>query len=470
METENIENLDIETKMFDNNKILEINGEKPDLYLFFKDSLNINKLNKIKYFQNEKEILQIKKTIDTLLKEKKFTAKYDEKSQILTLTFKPTTNENDDFQITLKENKNQIIDNMFTQINDLVNSITLKQSESSQSISLNENIPSISSSRLKENVKIKILNKEYLQEKENITFLTFFPSGITITGSWDGKLKIYKTFDIKKKFSEYKAHNSCIMYISIKDDNEFASCSDIEIKIFNIKKDGNEFIIENKLYIENAHNDVINKILYSENNILFSCSMDNCIKLWNLNNKDENLKIINENDNIFCFDYLNKENILISSGVYGTNIYDITINNNPFSTISTIKLKFEKVICLSRFGITILDDGKIIVCGNYINIISINDEKVIYTKKLKFTIWDCYFVKGEKLLFFMGSSNIIVILSENDQLENEYEVLMKIDKFEKKNLFRMINIGKNYYLIFNTCDDLFKFDYLVDYENSDMII
>ena len=34
----------------------------------------------------------------------------------------------------------------------------------------------------------------------------------------------------------------------------------------------------------------------------------------------------------------------------------------------------------------------------------------------------------------------------------------------------MINIGKNYYLIFNTCDDLFKFDYLVDYENSDMII
>ena len=41
------------------------------------------------------------------------------------------------------------------------------------------------------------------------------------------------------------------MYISIKDDNEFASCSDIEIKIFNIKKEENEFIIENKLFIEN---------------------------------------------------------------------------------------------------------------------------------------------------------------------------------------------------------------------------
>ena len=469
METENIENLDIETKMFDNNKILEINGEKPDLYLFFKDSLNINKLNNIKYFQNEKDILQIKKTIDTLLKEKKFIAKYDEKSQILTLTFKPTTNENDDFQITLKENKNQIIDNMFTQINDLVNSITLKQSESSQSISLNENIPSISSSRLKENVKIKILNKEYLQEKENITFLTFFPSGITITGSWDGKLKIYKTFDIKKKFSEYKAHNSCIMYISIKDDNEFASCSDIEIKIFNIKKDGNEFIIENKLYIENAHNDVINKILYSENNILFSCSMDNCIKLWNLNNKDENIKIINENDNIFCFDFLNKENILISSGVYGTNIYDITINNNPFSITSNIKLTYENVICLSRFGITNMNDGKIIVCGNYINIISINKKEILFRKKLEFTIWDSYFVKEDKELFFIGSSNIIVIISENDQSENnKYEVLMKIDEFKNKNYFRMINFGRNCYLIFSTCDDLFKFDYEDD-ENSMMM-
>ena len=469
METENIENLDIETKMFDNNKILEINGEKPDLYLFFKDSLNINKLNNIKYFQNEKDILQIKKTIDTLLKEKKFTAKYDEKSQILTLTFKPTTNENDDFQITLKENKNQIIDNMFTQINDLVNSITLKQSESSQSISLNENIPSISSSRLKENVKIKILNKEYLQEKENITFLTFFPSGITITGSWDGKLKIYKTFDIKKKFSEYKAHNSCIMYISIKDDNEFASCSDIEIKIFNIKKEENEFIIENKLFIENAHNDVINKILYSENNILFSCSMDNYIKIWNLNNKDENIKIINENDNIFCFDFLNKENILISSGVYGTNIYDITINNNPFSITSNIKLTYENVICLSRFGITNMNDGKIIVCGNYINIISINKKEILFRKKLEFTIWDSYFVKEDKELFFIGSSNIIVIISENDQSENnKYEVLMKIDEFKNKNYFRMINFGRNCYLIFSTCDDLFKFDYEDD-ENSMMM-
>jgi hypothetical protein len=72
---------------------------------------------------------------------------------------------------------------------------------------------------------------------------------------------------------------------------------------------------------------------------------------------------------------------------------------------------------------------------------------------LKFTIWDCYFVKGEKQLFFMGSSNIIVILNENDQLENEYEVLMKIDKFEKKNLFRIINIDNNSLFIFTSLNN-----------------
>ena len=79
MEIDNIEDLDIKTIMFDNNKILEINVESSELFLIFKDSLNINKLNKIKYFQNEKEILQIKKTIDTLIKGKKFSTKYDEK-------------------------------------------------------------------------------------------------------------------------------------------------------------------------------------------------------------------------------------------------------------------------------------------------------------------------------------------------------------------------------------------------------
>ena len=458
-----IDNYDITTKLKNQEQILEISAENREKLEYFDFNYDIDyfkgknknkgkdqdqdqdqdkdkdkgedKGEDIKYFERFDRIKEIKNFIDKLLEQKEITINLHD--QFLMLIYKK---KDINFILVLETN----VDVILRKLHEIL--IFFDKYEPEIDLPLEKELKKNSDKNYKVNIY-----KEYLPEKENITFLTFFPSGYTITGSRDGKLKIYETFDNKQKYNEYKAHKSCIMYISIKDDNEFASCSDIEIKIFNIKKEENEFIIENKLFIENAHNDVINKILYSENNILFSCSMDNYIKIWNLNNKDENIKIINENDNIFCFDFLNKENILISSGVYGTNIYDITINNNPFSTISTIKLKFEKVICLSRFGITILDDGKIIVCGNYINIISINDEKVIFTKKLKFTIWDCYFVKGEKQLFFMGSSNIIVILNENDQLENEYEVLMKIDKFEKKNLFRVINIDNNslfyFYLI-----------------------
>ena len=473
MESNNqLVNWEINTKMYNKNSILEINAENTEEFKYFKDSFKINKLNLLKYFANEKDIIKIKNEINTLINQKKFSTKYDEKLGILKLIFKPTSNENDNFEILLYENKNELINNMFTQINTLINDYSSKSNISSKEISHNENEPSLSMStmKLKESANIKVMNQP-VPEKVNITFLSVFPSGNTIIGCWDGKLKIYKTFDLKKKSSEHKAHNSCVMYIAIKNDNEFASCSDIEIKIFNIKKEGNEFIFENKLYIDNAHNDVINKILYSENNILFSCSMDGYIKIWNLNNNDEN-KVINENDNIFCFDYINEDKILISSGVYGTNIYDITINynNNRLILNTEIKLKFKEAVCYSRFGMTKMYDDKFIVCGNYINIISLNEKKIIFTQKLNFTIWDSCYIKDEKELFFIGNSNNIVILIQTNPLENKYEELMKINEFKNKNYFRIVNMGHGYYFIFSACDDLFKFDYSDSVEDIDSMM
>ena len=266
------------------------------------------------------------------------------------------------------------------------------------------------------------------------------------------------------------------MYISIKNDNEFASCSDIEIKIFNIKKEENEFIIENKLYIENAHNDVINKILYSENNILFSCSMDNCIKIWDLDNNNENKKIINEDDNIFCFDFLNNEQIIISSGVYGTNIYEIIFNNNPLLVNSNKILNFKEANCLSRFGITKMYDDdtlkEFIVCGNFINIISLNENKIIFTKKFNFTIWDCCFIKDNENeeLILIGNDNIVQILKTKYNKINNGE-FKKIYKFKNKNLFRVFNFGKDFYFI-SSWGDLYQLsfsDCVEVYDNSIII-
>ena len=172
MEIDNIEDLDIKTIMLDNNKILEINVESSELFLIFQDSLNINKLNKIKYFQNEKEILQIKKTIDTLLKEKKFSSKYDEKLGILTLTFKPTSNENDDWEI----NTNLFDENKILEIN-AENATDLLYFNKSYNITQLKNIEYFQSFNKIQKIKEKIdkliqANKYYIELDQKLGILT----------------------------------------------------------------------------------------------------------------------------------------------------------------------------------------------------------------------------------------------------------------------------------------------------------
>ena len=465
---------EINTNLFDENKILEINAENATDLLYFNKSYNITQLKNIEYFQSFNKIQKIKEKIDKLIQGNKYYIELDQKLGILTLKFKPTSNEN--FTIYLNENRNVMINKIFNELNKVVNNSENRESENSNPNYIDEEESSKTINDIIPNNSIKLLQKNEITEKENITFLSVFPKGNTITGSWDGNLKIYKVFDIKKKYTVYKAHKSCVMYISIKNDNEFASCSDIEIKIFNIKEEGNKFIFEIKLFFDNAHNDVINKILYSKNNnYLFSCSMDNCIKIWDLDNNNENKKIINEDDNIFCFDFLNNEQIIISSGVYGTNIYEIIFNNNPLLVNSNKILNFKEANCLSRFGITkMYDDDKLkefIVCGNFINIISLNENKIIFTKKFNFTIWDCCFIKDNENeeLILIGNDNIVQILSKN---QNKYEKGITMNEFKNKNYFRIIDMGKDVFFIFSSCNDLFSFNYSnsQNYENFDETI
>ena len=466
---------EINTNLFDENKILEINAENATDLLYFNKSYNITQLKNIEYFQSFNKIQKIKEKIDKLIQGNKYYIELDQKLGILTLKFKPTSNEN--FTIYLNENRNVMINKIFNELNKVVNNYSEnRESENSNPNYIDEEESSKTINDIIPNNSIKLLQKNEITEKENITFLSVFPKGNTITGSWDGNLKIYKIFDIKKKYSEYKAHKSCVMYISIKNDNEFASCSDIEIKIFNIKEEGNKFIFEIKLFFDNAHNDVINKILYSKNNnYLFSCSMDNCIKIWDLDNNNENKKIINEDDNIFCFDFLNNEQIIISSGVYGTNIYEIIFNNNPLLVNSNKILNFKEATCLSRFGITKMYDDdtlkEFIVCGNFINIISLNENKIIFTKKFNFTIWDCCFIKDNENeeLILIGNDNIVQILSKN---QNKYEKGITMNEFKNKNYFRIIDMGKDVFFIFSSCNDLFSFNYSnsQNYENFDETI
>ena len=76
MESNNqLVNWEINTKMYNKNSILEINAENTEEFKYFKDSFKINKLNLIKYFANEKDIIKIKNEINTLINQKKFSTK-----------------------------------------------------------------------------------------------------------------------------------------------------------------------------------------------------------------------------------------------------------------------------------------------------------------------------------------------------------------------------------------------------------
>ena len=78
-------------------------------------------------------------------------------------------------------------------------------------------------------------------------------------------------------------HNNSINYVSIKDENNFVTCSnELNIKIWN-KKINKELLKEEFILnqiINNAQDDWIYKVIYSLNGNIISCSINNKIKIW----------------------------------------------------------------------------------------------------------------------------------------------------------------------------------------------
>ena len=126
-------------------------------------------------------------------------------------------------------------------------------------------------------------------------------------------------------FTKYKNAYSYINYVDIKDENNFIICSyDKSIKLWN--KNNNEFKI-NKI-IKNAHDNIIIKVIYCSNNNLISCSWDKTIKIWKENNNYENIKILKHSNSIYSLLLLEDKNILISSEVDATKLWNYNEINN----------------------------------------------------------------------------------------------------------------------------------------------
>jgi hypothetical protein len=164
---------EINTNLFDENKILEINAENATDLLYFNKSYNITQLKNIEYFQSFNKIQKIKEKIDKLIQGNKYYIELDQKLGILTLKFKPTSNEN--FTIYLNENRNVMINKIFNELNKVVNNYSEnRESENSNPNYIDEEESSKTINDIIPNNSIKLLQKNEITEKENITFLSVF--------------------------------------------------------------------------------------------------------------------------------------------------------------------------------------------------------------------------------------------------------------------------------------------------------
>ena len=152
-----------------------------------------------------------------------------------------------------------------------------------------------------------------------ITSLSTFPSGNIISISADKSIIFYDIlFNILQNIQN--AHYNWIIYVEIKDENNFTTCSfDKSIKLW--IKNNNAFKI-NKI-IKKIHNDAITKVIYYSNDNLISCSKEKTIKIWKENNYYEKIKIFKHSDSIYSLLLLEDKNILIFSGRDGIKLMEL---------------------------------------------------------------------------------------------------------------------------------------------------
>ena len=148
---------------------------------------------------------------------------------------------------------------------------------------------------------------EYNMDAVNTIMTT--SSNIIISVSNDKSIMLFDyNYRIIQKIEN--AHNGIIFDISLKDDNNFATCSqDKSIKTWR-KSLNDKYLIDKVL--NNIHENDIHKIEYLKDDTIISGSKDMKIKILNLiNNEYKCTLVLNNNIPIYSLLYSPKENILI---------------------------------------------------------------------------------------------------------------------------------------------------------------
>jgi WD40 repeat protein len=256
-------------------------------------------------------------------------------------------------------------------------------------------------------------------------------SNIIISVSNDKSIMLFDyNYRIIQKIEN--AHNGIIFDIALKDDNNFATCSqDKSIKTWR-KSLNDKYLIDKVL--NNIHDNDIHKIEYLKNDTIISGSKDMKIKIWNLiNNEYKCTLVLNNNIPIYSLLYSPKENILISAGTLFTRIWDTSNLINPL--ISQID-----VVCHGKNALQKLDDNRVVFGGRFeIKIISIKEKQVSKKIKSAFLVWAICVIENKQLFICGGVSNDLEIFSSIN-----YENLGLIKNCHNGNLrgISLLNNGK----------------------------
>ena len=284
---------------------------------------------------------------------------------------------------------------------------------------------------------------------DQVYSISMFPSGKFISVSNESIIHIYDSFfNIIQKIEN--AHEKSIIYVDVKDENNFVTCS-VDKNIKTWIKENNKFTL-NKIIL-NAHNDIIRKVLYFSNGNLISCSSDCSIKIWKqFKDNYYNIKIFNHNEQINSILLLENKNIFISSGEDGTKIWDLKNYECIFYN--------KETFCGSWNGICIIDDDKIIVQGKNtkcLKVISINDKKIIHEIYNSINVWGLFFIKEKDLILVGGNSKDILIYYKDN-----YQLIKRIENAHNKDINGFIQLNNGNILSYS--DDrqikswVFKFE------------
>ena len=251
---------------------------------------------------------------------------------------------------------------------------------------------------------LKVVKRFFFPRK--VYLLSIFPSG-KIAFVLTNNIMLISDEKFVQEIKEPKDY--IIQHIEIKDENNFMTCGNNKIILWKKKS----IMFSLKKIINNAHEGIIYKVLFNDNDTIISCSNDGIIKIWKLSEKEyKSINYIDSNDKIFSILMLYDKKILISCGKKGTKFWNL---------IDLEKImNFEELISKKNNVLYRLSDDKVIIPSEKslgFKIISISERKVIkeikkggyYSDVIKFEEKGIFIVKNQEIIEIYDINNYSLI-------------------------------------------------------------